>query len=256
MDFSLTTYEVLSLVAFVAGFLSALTGSSGIIILPALLLTGLSPHFALGTNKFFTTTSLFTAAFYYIKKGLFDPKFWVATTLAAIAGSVIGVGLTQLVSAKWLEAILPIIIGAIAAYMIIHKKKDYSQEKTDPEPNNSPKVLLLSSALGTYSGFIGAGTCAIWINTSSRLFRINLLKSNALSQYMCFITNLTSLIIFMALSEVHYPLGLCLAIFGVLGTLIGSKIAVQCGDRLIKNIIIGSTLFMSINLAVNNWFIS
>ncbi len=256
MDFSFTTYEILTLVAFSAGFLSAITGSSGIIILPALLLTGLPPHVALGTNKFFTTTSLFTAAMYYIKKGLFNPKFWIATTFAAFVGAIIGVGLTQALSPDRLKMILPIIIAGIAAYMIFYKKKNYSDKYSPPLEKNSPKVLLLSSVLGTYSGFIGAGTGTIWINTASRLFRTNLLESNALAQYMCFITNLTSLIIFVLLNEVHYTLGLCLAGFGAAGALIGSKIAIRCGDKLIKNIIVGSTLLMSANLAIDNWFIN
>lgn len=254
MDISLGTHEVISLVALFAGFLSAITGSSGMIILPTLLLTGLPPHVALGTNKLFTTTSLFSASCYYISRGLFQPKFWIATTLACALGSIAGVGITQLVSSNQLNVILPIIITGIAIYMIFNKNTISTNQPQTITQNKT--TIATSTLLGAYSGFIGAGTAAIWINLAAKKFNMSLLQASAMAQYMCFITNLTALLVFMLLSEIHYGLGLCLGVFGSLGAILGSKVATRAGENFIKNTIITICLLMSANLVVDNWFIS
>ena len=253
VEFSLTTYEFLAVVAAIAGFLSALTGSSGIVILPALLYTGLPPHLALGTSKLFTTTSLFTAALCYIRKGLFKPRYWVATTVATIVGAVIGVLLTQLFSNAALRQLLPLFIAGIAVYLIFPCRFK-SEKAISRNFLQSPLTVSIGSFFGVYSGFIGAGTGAIWISFCTGFFKAETVEANALAQYMCFVTNLVALLVFIGLGQVHFTAGVLMAGCGALGAFLGSKTAIQGGSQMIKHTLIAMTLLMSGNLAVTNWF--
>ena len=51
MEFGLDILAILFVVAFVAGFIDAIAGGGGLITIPALLMTGIPPAVALGTNK-------------------------------------------------------------------------------------------------------------------------------------------------------------------------------------------------------------
>ena len=48
---TLSTILICTGAALVGGFIDAIAGGGGLITMPALLLTGVPPHLALGTNK-------------------------------------------------------------------------------------------------------------------------------------------------------------------------------------------------------------
>ena len=51
MDASFDVLALLGLAAFAAGFVDGIAGGGGLITIPALLLAGLDPVAAIGTNK-------------------------------------------------------------------------------------------------------------------------------------------------------------------------------------------------------------
>jgi len=57
----------LCIAGFLAAFIDAIAGGGGLISLPALMISGISPHYALGTNKFASSTGSFTSSLRYIK---------------------------------------------------------------------------------------------------------------------------------------------------------------------------------------------
>lgn len=245
------TYELLGAVSLVAGFLSAIAGSSGLIILPMLLIVGVPPQVALGTNKLYTSASLFTSAFCFIRTGLFKPRFWIATTLAVIVGTLLGVALTQIFSNQTLKMLLPVLIAAMAVYLLLPKKP--LQSSTPPIKPTSRKSLTASSFLGIYSGFLGAGTGSLWTMAATSMFDMDIMEASALSRFMCFTSNLVALIIFTMISQVDYSLGIILAVSGALGAYFGSRLAIRWGAKFMRTVLVSSTLVMAGNLAVSNW---
>ncbi len=51
MDIGIDLLAILFCVGFVASFIDAIAGGGGLITIPALLMTGMPPAMALGTNK-------------------------------------------------------------------------------------------------------------------------------------------------------------------------------------------------------------
>ena len=64
MEFSVEIIGLLFFVALVAGFIDAIAGGGGLITIPALLMTGMSPALALGTNKLQACGGSFSASLY------------------------------------------------------------------------------------------------------------------------------------------------------------------------------------------------
>lgn len=54
--------------ASVAAFIDTLAGGGGLITLPALIMSGIPPHFALGTNKLQSSMGSGTATFMMFRK--------------------------------------------------------------------------------------------------------------------------------------------------------------------------------------------
>ena len=90
-DISLTMVVVLCLAALAAGWIDAVVGGGGLLLLPALLL-GLParprPPHVLGTNKAVAIVGTSGAAVTYVRKAPVDVRTAVRIGLAALAGSM------------------------------------------------------------------------------------------------------------------------------------------------------------------------
>ena len=77
----------LFVVAALAGALDAIAGGGGLVTLPALLLAGLSPVQALGTNKLQGAISALSSTTAFARRGLIDWKTALPVAgAAAVAG--------------------------------------------------------------------------------------------------------------------------------------------------------------------------
>jgi len=241
-------YLLLGSTALLGGMLSAITGGGALMMLPALLITGLPPQLALGTNKFFTTASLFTSSIYFIKRRLFNPMLWLAATIATLLGSLIGAGIALIIPDKWLSSILAICFITMSIYFMFPSA--WSQAKKSTGESKPSKIIsnLTSSLIGIYSGFVGAGTSSIWTAVAIRLFKLEILEASAMSRVMCFTSNASALLIFVMLKQVDYVIGGMLVILGVAGAKIGAHLCLKHGVYLIRPLITGTTGIMAIKL--------
>ena len=80
---------VLGGVALLAGFVDAVAGGGGMLVMPALLSTGMLPHLAIGTNKLIGTFGTFSASLTFIRKGLFQPALWWAMSFGTFVGALL-----------------------------------------------------------------------------------------------------------------------------------------------------------------------
>lgn len=246
---------LLSFAAMGAGFVSAITGGSGLIMLPLLLLSGISPHFALGTSKLYTTSSLFTSAMTFFKNGFFDPRLWKLMIIATLMGSIFGVILVQLMNSVVLSKVLPFFIIAVALYFLLKKpgKNALAEDMTSGEEKHK-KSILVGGLLGIYSGFFGAATGTLYTALGMSVFKMPLLEASAMSRFLAFIANGTALLIFVFSRQVNYSLGLCLVITGVLGAYFGTKLTMKLSSQTIRVLIVLTSTLMGVVLLYKAWF--
>src|SRR6478609_8931504 len=112
-------YPVLTLVAFVTGFIDAIAGGGGLIMMPALLMTGVPPLFALGTNKCQSMFGTAVAMSNYGRTGLIEWRPNLPTALLVFAGAAAGALVVQQVDARWLSLIIPLLLLGNALYILV-----------------------------------------------------------------------------------------------------------------------------------------
>ncbi len=86
----LITLILLLAAAFVAGIVDSIAGGGGLITVPSLLLAGLQPQSALGTNKFMSSSGTGIAVFNFQRKKIINWKLIISGILFALIGSFIG----------------------------------------------------------------------------------------------------------------------------------------------------------------------
>ena len=129
-DYSLLTLLILSLLAFMAGFIDAVVGGGGLIQLPALLVT--LPNSPLptvfGTNKIAALSGTTIAAFQYAKRIKFNIKLLAVISIASFIASYFGAKIVSIINPATLKPIILVILIAIAIYTFI--KKDLGKIET------------------------------------------------------------------------------------------------------------------------------
>lgn len=247
LSLDLTTIALLGLVALLAGFIDAIAGGGGMLVMPALLSIGMLPHLVVGTNKLVGTFGTFSASLTFIRKGLFQPALWWAMSFGVFVGALCGALLIYSMSAGVLKKLLPLAILLAAAYLAWPRRstsEPVAESAAAPAVSRGAK-LATGGLIGFYDGFIGPGTGAFWMAAAMKLFKLDLVAAAGVARFMNFISNLTALLTFMALGNIDYPIGLTMGMTLMLGAFIGAHSAIRYGAPFIRPVFLGVVLLMA-----------
>lgn len=222
--------------ALVAGFIDAIAGGGGMLVMPALLGIGMPPHLVIGTNKLVGTFGTFSASLTFIRKGLFQPALWWAMSFGTFVGAGLGAVLIYLLSAGVLKKLLPLAILLAAAYLIWPRRATPSvtPESAALHPVRRSVQWLTGGLIGFYDGFIGPGTGAFWMAAAMKLFHLDLVAAAGVARFMNFVSNLTALLTFMILGNIDYAIGLSMGGLLMIGAFIGAHSAIRYGAPFIR----------------------
>lgn len=233
----ITTILLLGIVALLGGFIDAIAGGGGMLVMPALLSIGMPPHLVVGTNKLVGTFGTFSASLTFIRKGLFQPALWWAMSFGTLVGALFGAVLIYLLSAGTLKTLLPLAILLASGYLIWPRRTPPIQAMPRPEatPTGRRGVKLLTGGLiGFYDGFIGPGTGAFWMAAAMKLFHLDLVAAAGVARFMNFVSNITALLTFVILGNIDYTVGLTMGATLMLGAFVGAHSAIRYGAPFIR----------------------
>ncbi|MCL6414583.1 TSUP family transporter [Aestuariirhabdus sp. Z084] len=244
---------LLLLVAFLAGFIDAVAGGGGMLTIPALLTAGLPPHMALGTNKLCASFGSVTASLTFYRRGIFQPRYWLAAAIGTAIGAMAGTLAADQISAEWLNQLLPLIIIITAIYALISKPLTDDNQGTIPQKRRPRAQWLQGISIGFYDGVAGPGTGSFWTLSNMALYRMNLLYSSGLARVMNCISNVVSLLTFAALGHVNLLLGASLGFALMIGAYVGARSAISLGSRFIRPVFTLVVLGIACRLVWQNW---
>ena len=156
MELGIDILAMLFAAAFIAAFIDAIAGGGGLITIPALLMTGMPPAMALGTNKLQAFGGALSASIYFLRKRAVNLPEFSFILLVIFIGSVIGTLLIQNLDASLIKKGLPFLILAIGLYFLFTPKLGESDRKQ--RISYAVFALCFGSLLGFYDGFFGPGT--------------------------------------------------------------------------------------------------
>lgn len=235
-------YIVLPLVGVLSGFIDAIAGGGGLIMMPTMLWAGLPPHLALGTNKVQSLVGTTTAFRNYLRGGKVDWRANMPSAIVAFLSAAAGSVVVQLIKPEALMLIVPILLLAAAAYVI------FSPRMTDEDAHqrlSQTGYAPVGGSIGFYDGFFGPGTGSFFVTTLVALRGFGLTRATGTTKLLNAASNLGSLLVFIAGGKVLWLLAICIAVGAMIGNWLGSHFALKHGARLIRPLLIVISLALT-----------
>jgi uncharacterized membrane protein YfcA len=233
-------------VALVAATLDAIAGGGGLLTVPALLLAGLDPATALGTNKLQGAAGSLSSTWAFARKGLIDWTIAWPWALSSGAASVLGALCAKLLPVSVLQAAIPIVLVAIAVYFASARRMG----DDDARARVTPLVftLTLIPVVGFYDGLFGPGAGSFYLIGFVTLLGFGVTRATAHTKLANAASNVGSLGLFALTGSVNLTIGLVMALGAFLGAQIGSRLAMRLGARLIRPLLVVMACLMAIRL--------
>jgi len=229
-------------VAILAGFLDTLAGGGGLIVLPALIMSGIPPLAALGTNKLQGTIGTATATLLMLRGRRIRWRNIKQLMLAAFIGAAVGSVLVQFIDTAVLSFIIPVVLFAIAMYFILAP----TPLETKQKPKYSIKTYrnLVVPTIGCYDGMFGPGTGSFFALAGISFRGHTILSSTAEAKALNFSTNIASLAIFATLGQLVWSVGLVMMLGQFIGSWLGSHYLFRINPRHLRFLIVFMCLAM------------
>ena len=246
MELDIALIALLFLTGLGAGTVDAIAGGGGLITLPVLLTTGMSPVEALATNKLQGSFGTFAATRYFVKKKLVDLKQMLLMIGCTFVGAVVGTVLVQLLDTTLLATVMPLLLVLIALYFMLSPR--ISDQDSEQRVKPALFAFVFTAAIGFYDGFFGPGTGTFFTVAFVSLAGFSLARATAHTKVLNFTSNVASLIFFALGGNIVWLAGMIMAAGQLIGGQLGAKMVVTKGTRLIRPLIVTVTLLMSAKL--------
>ncbi|MDD2424234.1 MAG: TSUP family transporter [Candidatus Cloacimonetes bacterium] len=252
ISLSIIDYAIILPFIFLAGFIDAIAGGGGLISLPAYWSAGIPPHMALGTNKFSSCsgTIFSTARFFHAK--MIDVPVALIGAVMALAGSWLGASTALRISGEFLNYLLIILIPLITVVVLLRKNLGFSDTAHLLKLGFRLSLGALAGLIiGFYDGFFGPGTGTFLILIYSVLLHYDFVRANGNSKVVNLASNMAAVVTFAVHGQILYPIAIPAAVCGIAGNLLGSKMVVLRGNKIIRKVFILALILLLIRVLYN-----
>lgn len=236
--------------AFFAGFIDSIAGGGGLILLPAFLLAGVPAQYALGTNKLVAITGTSTALINFIRSGKVIWNIAIVGLIASFFGSILGTKSILFFNEEIVTKIILWVLPITALITFIPKKQIKSVTSDFTKTDIYIIAPIICFIVGFYDGFVGPGAGTFFILSFYIFLGMNLVNASAVAKILNLASGVGAFITFAIAGKVIYMLALPLIIANVIGSYIGSKIAIKKGHSFVRLIIIAVFIIMFISMVI------
>ena len=236
MGLDVGTWGILLTGAAAAGWIDAVIGGGGLVLIPLLLavVPGLAPATALGTNKLVGVTGTLSAAVTLVRRvrPRVNPWFVVLAVVCSGAGALSA----SLIDAALLRPAIIVLMLAVGTFVALRPGFGSASEGAVRRPGRLRRwlLLLLIGVIAFYDGIFGPGTGMFLIMAFTAVLSQDFLRSAAMAKVVNTSTNLGALAVFAVGGHVWWQLGLALAVANVIGAQLGARTVLGGGARLVR----------------------
>jgi hypothetical protein len=253
-----------------AGFLGALTGlGGGVVIVPLLTLAfGVDIRYAIGASLVSVIATSSGAAAAYVKKGFSNIRLGMFLEMATTFGAFLGAAIAGMMSTRIIAAIF----GAVLLYSAFLSVRQDASSVTEDTHNFLANPLHLDSSYpslsgpvsyhvhhiptgfslmflaGALSGLLGIGSGAVKVLAMDRAMRVPFKVSTTTSNFMIGVTAAASAGVYLNRGYIDPGLAMPVMLGVVLGAFFGSKVLVSSKTRLLRLIFAGVILILGIEM--------
>ena len=244
MDFPSGDLIALLVVAgFFSAFVDSVVGGGGLISLPALLLTGLPPTMALGTNKMASCMGSLTSSLSFLRSGKIDMKLVKYLFWLSLVGAACGVVTVQQIPSQFLRPLVVVLLIGVSIYTIF--RKNWGSENTYRGLTRRMFILscIVSFSIGFYDGFFGPGAGSFFM-FAFLMIGFDFVTAAGNARALNFASNIASVIMFALYGSIAYAYALPMGIAMILGALAGTRLAIRKGAAYVRPLFLSVAAIM------------
>ncbi|MFD1381842.1 TSUP family transporter [Rhodanobacter aciditrophus] len=237
--------------AFVAGLIDALAGGGGLITVPVLIATGVSPVEALATNKLQGSAGTLSSSYHFVRTGAVSLNSLKVPIIMTAIGSVSGTLLVSYLDSNLLIKVIPGILIGVAIFFWLLPKIQPAIAKFK-QLTMTQFAFAAGLTFGFYDGLIGPGTGAFFSTAFICFMGYSIVSATAHTKVLNATSNASSLIIFSFSGHVLWGLGILMGIGSWLGAQVGSRLVISKGAKLIRPLVILMCIALSTKLLLSS----
>src|SRR5579872_5875977 len=257
----------------VAGFLGALTGlGGGVVIVPLLVLVfHVDIRYAMGASLVSVIATSSGAAAAYVKEGFSNIRVGMFLEIATTVGAIAGAHLTTVVPAK----ALAVIFGGVLLYSAWHS---FHQQHAGPQPAEPDGLAVRLKLDGTYpegdrriryhvtrvkagfslmfgagllSGLLGIGSGAMKVIAMDQVMLIPFKVSTTTSNFMIGVTAAASAGIYLSRGYIEPRLTMPVMLGVLAGSLLGAKLLVGAKPKSLRMVFAAVIAVLAVEMISN-----
>lgn len=245
MDFVLA-----ALASLCAGFVDAIVGGGGLILLPALfaVFPAAPPATVLGINKGSSIWGTAAATWQYAQKVQIPWRAVAPAACSALVGSLGGAWLVTRISPDVLRQLLPVALLAVFVYTLMRKDLGQTHSPRFSGRGETLVLVALGGVIGAYDGFFGPGTGSFLVFALVRVLGYDFLNASAVAKLLNTASNLAALTLFTWQGHVWWHVVAATAVCNVLGSLMGTRLALRHGSGFVRvffMVVVGALILKS-----------
>jgi uncharacterized membrane protein YfcA len=256
--------------SLVAGFLGALTGlGGGIVVTPLLtLLFGTDIRYAIGATLVSVIATSSGAAAAYVKEGLSNIRIGmfleIATTLGAVAGAKLALQLPT--------TTIAVIFGFVLLYSGLESFRIHRERSLDGSPDRISSYLRMDStypsldgpkryharsvpagfsvmfAAGMLSGLLGIGSGALKVIAMDEVMGIPFKVSTTTSNFMIGVTAAASAGVYLKRGYIDPGLAMPVMLGVLVGALVGARVLPRTRSRVLRMVFGGVVTVLALEM--------
>jgi uncharacterized membrane protein YfcA len=239
-----------------AGFLGALTGlGGGIVVVPLLaLVLGVDLRYAAGAALISVIATSSGAASSYVRDGYSNLRVGMLLEVATTIGAVVGALLTGLVSTSIIAMIFGVVLLASAALSFRPHRERRDDQAPDPlarrlrldssypTPNGTlayhvhgvPPAFALMFIAGSLSGLLGIGSGAVKVLALDWAMRLPFKVSTTTSNFMIGVTAAASAGVYLNRGYIDPGLAMPVMLGVMIGSMLGARLLVRVQSQTLR----------------------
>lgn len=246
LDIATHLLILLFFMAVLAGFVDSIAGGGGLITIPSMLIAGIPPLDALGTNKLQGMFGATSATISYARRGHVQLKTQLPMAFMALIGGGVGALIASVLPTKILGSAIPFLLIAIGLFFAL------KPNLTDTDSHRRITPFLFGATfvpmIGLYDGVFGPGAGSFYMLGFVLLAGFGMLKATAHTKLINLGSNVGGFLMFLVTGSILWKVGIVMGIGQFIGAQIGSSLAMRIGAKIIKPLLVISCFAMATKL--------
>ncbi|MCS6810715.1 MAG: TSUP family transporter [Tepidimonas sp.] len=242
----------LSAASALAGFVDAIVGGGGLILVPALFAAypTAAPATLLGTNKSASMWGTAAASWRYARRVRLPWHALLPAVGVCWLGAMAGAWAVTWVPGEPLRRALPWVLLALLLYTLARKDLGRQHAPRWAAGAETLAACVVAGVIGFYDGLFGPGTGSFFVFAFVRVLGYDFLHASAAAKLLNLTSNVAAVGLFAWKGHVWWALGLTMALANVAGSLLGTRLALRHGAGFVRGVFL---LVVAALIAKTGW---